>query len=663
MLLTEQEARKEISALTAALNHHSHLYYVEDAPEIPDYEYDRMLRRLTELEEAFPAFALPNSPTRRIGDEVLSLFSSVTHERPLESLQDAFSFDELYEFDRRVRQIVPDAVYCVEPKIDGLSVALTYENGALSVGATRGNGHVGENVTANLKTVRSIPLTVDCPAITVRGEVYMSHKAFERLVEQQELNGETAAKNPRNAAAGSLRQKNPDIAASRQLDIFVFNIQSGGPPKITSHKASLDALRALGFKVIPHYTLCQTMEDACAEIDKIRDNRGEFSFDIDGAVIKVDRFLHREELGSTSKYPKWAIAYKYPPEEKETTLLDVTVKVGRTGAVTPTAVFAPVQLAGTTVARAVLHNADFIEKLGLCIGDTIVVRKAADIIPEVIAVTAHAAGASPYQMPDRCPSCGAPLVREEGEAATRCQNASCEAQLCRNLIHFVSRDAMDIEGLGPAVIKQLTEAGLVRSPADLYRLTAQDLASLERMGAKSADNAIAAIEASKSRELYRLIFALGIRHIGLQSARVLGGQYRSMEDIMATTREELAALPDFGGVMADTLADFFENEENRALIQTLETLGVQTRRTDAPEPATDNRFAGKTFVLTGTLPTLTREQAGDLIRQFGGRASGSVSKKTDYVLAGESAGGKLDKAIALGLTVIDEAGFLELVRD
>jgi len=661
MEISSGKAREEIKRLTALLNYHSRKYYVEDSPEISDYEYDRLLRELVGLEDAWPQYADPHSPTRRVGGEVGELFTPVEHSAPLESLQDAFSFDELYAFDKRVREICPEPQYVVEPKIDGLSVAVTYKNGRLAVGATRGNGRVGENVTANIKTIRSVPLCVEADEITVRGEVFMPHSSFDRLTEQQELLGKNPPKNPRNAAAGSLRQLNPEITASRGLDIFVFNIERLPNSGLKSHKQSLDYLRELGFKTVPFYTLCGTMDEVVAEIERIGEKRGGLSFDIDGAVIKVDDFAQRRELGSTSKFPKWAIAYKYPPEEKQTVLTAVEVKVGRTGAVTPTAVFEPIQLAGTTVSRAVLHNADFISKLDLRIGDTIIVRKAADIIPEVVAVAVHAENTELYKMPEKCPSCGQALFREEGEAALRCRNASCLAQLCRNIVHFVSRDAMDIEGTGPAIIEQLISSGMVSTPADLYRVDAQSLQTLERMGEKSAMNVVSAVAASKDREMYRLVYGLGMRHIGLSSARTLGEHFGSIDQLMAAGLEELCALPDFGEIMAESVIEFFSIDKNRELIEDFRALGVNLESGQAAKSAGD-AFVGLTFVLTGTLPTYSRDEAAELVRLNGGKVSGSISKKTSVVLAGENAGSKLDKALALGVRIMDEDEFNRILE-
>ena len=584
------------------------------------------------------------------------------HAVKMESLQDAFSLDELRDFDRRMREEAGDDVqYVVEEKIDGLSVSLEYENGRFVRGSTRGDGVVGEDVTANLATVKAIPKRLnDAPEfLEVRGEVYMPHAAFSRLVEEQELNDKAPFKNPRNAAAGSLRQKDSKITAGRGLSIFVFNVQQVRGKTLTSHHESLDYLKSLGFPVSPRYRRFSNIEDAIGEIQRIGEARGKLAYDIDGAVIKTDRFDQREMVGSTNKFPRWAIAFKYPPEEKETVLKDIRITVGRTGVLTPTAIFEPVQLAGTTVARAILHNEDFIRQLDVRIGDTIRVRKAGDIIPEVVAVAHHAADAEPYQMPTLCPSCGAKAVHLEDEAALRCVNPECPAQALRNLIHFASRGAMDIDGLGKKVAEQLVNKGLVHSAADLYDLTREQLLTLDKFKEKSADNLLAAIEASKQNNLDKLIFGLGIRNIGDKAAALLAEHFGSMEKLRAATAEQMAEIDGFGGVMAESVLAFFAREGTADLLARLEQSGVNMQWTGEEKTTL---LAGMTIVVTGTLPSLSRVQAEELIVKNGGKASGSVSKKTSYVLAGEAAGSKLTKANTLGVPVIDEAEFLRMIE-
>lgn len=656
-----EKAKQRAEELRGILQYHSHKYYVEDSPEIDDYEYDMLLRELSGIEEEYPNLVTPDSPTQRVGGEAASSFTEVRHAIPMESLQDAFSFEEIKDFEERVRGTIEHPAYCIEPKIDGLSVSLEYENGIFVRGSTRGDGAVGEDVTENLRTIPSIPLKLTEPLeyLEVRGEVYMPKESFVRLREQQELNGEKLFKNPRNAAAGALRQKDPKVTASRGLAIFVFNIQQIRGAELTRHKDSLDYLKTLGFRTIPFYRVVESAEEIIEELGRIRELRGTLAYDIDGAVVKVNDFADRDELGSTSKFPKWAIAFKYPPEEKETALLDIEINVGRTGVLTPTGVFEPVQLAGTTVSRAVLHNEDFIAEKDIRIGDTVVIRKAGDIIPEVVSVVRHAEGAEPFAMPGACPSCGEPVFREEGEAAVRCNNTDCPAQLLRNLIHFASRDAMDIEGLGPAIIEQLIGTGLVSSPADLYRLRAEDVAEIERMGEKSAQNLMDSLEKSRHNELSRLIFALGIRHIGQKAAKLLARRFGSMEVIRAASEEEIAAIDGFGGIMAKSVHNYFALEETSRLLERLAAAGVAPTEEAQAE---DRRFEGLTFVLTGTLPRRTRSEAQKLIESFGGKAAGSVSKKTSYVLAGAEAGSKLAKAQQLGIPVISEDQFDEMIR-
>lgn len=655
------EAQKRVEELRAVIDYHSHRYYDDDAPEIEDDEFDKLTRELRTLEEAYPQLITADSYTQRVHGELSALFTPVRHEVPLASLQDVFSMEELREFDRRVREVVAHPVYVVEPKIDGLSVSLTYENGVLVRGATRGDGVTGEDVTANLRTIRRLPARLNgAPAkVIARGEVYMPRRAFADLVEQQEQNGEKPFKNPRNAAAGSLRQKNSRITKERQLDLFVFNLQAVQGETLQGHDESLTRLENWGFPVIPFRKVTDSMEEVLAEVERIGEIRHSLPFDIDGAVVKVDNFAEREKLGSTAKYPKWAAAFKYPPEERKTTLHEVEITVGRTGVLTPTGVFDPVRLAGTTVSRATLHNEDFIQEKGLCIGDTVVLRKAGDIIPELVRVTAHLPGATPFSMPHECPSCGQPVRREEGEAALRCNNPLCPAQRLQRLIHFASRGAMDIEGLGPAVLESLVNAGLVREVTDLYRLRPESLAELERMGEKSAENTVAAIEKSKQNDLYRVIFALGIRHVGEKAAKLLARRFGNMEALEAASAEEIGGIDGFGEVMAESVYRFFQQESSRQLVASLRELGVNmaARQTDG-----DRRFEGITFVLTGTLPTLKRDEAAALIERYGGKTAGSVSKKTGIVLAGEEAGSKLIKARQLGIRIIDEPTFLDMIR-
>ena len=658
--MTELEAKQRISYLTAELSYHSIRYYVEDNPEIEDYEYDMMMRELRQLETEFPNLATEDSPTKKVGGAALLQFTPVEHKVRMESLLDAFSFEELRDFDRKISDSSSGVTYSVEPKIDGLSVSLEYSNGRFVRGSTRGDGDVGENVSANLLTIKNVPKTISFLGdLEVRGEVYMPHESFIKLVERQENMGEKTAKNPRNAAAGSLRQKNPKITAERELDIFVFNIQSISENAPESHIESLDFLKNLGFNVLPSYKRCNTIEDAIAEIENIGKNRGELPFDIDGAVIKVDNISLREDIGSTSKYPKWAIAYKYPPEEKETLLKNISINVGRTGVLTPTAEFLPIQLAGTTVSRAVLHNEDFIAEKDIAIGDTIIVRKAGDIIPEVLGVAKRGENHTPFKMPTVCPSCGAKVYRDQDEAAVRCTNADCPAQLLRHLIHFASRDAMDIEGLGPAVLTLLLENKLISSTIDLYHLQKSDILTLEGFADKSADNLISAIEKSKENDFYRFIYALGIRHIGNKAAKLLTAQFNDIDSLLNATVDDIENIDGFGKIMAESVAEFFSLKESRDMIQKFKEIGINM--VSAAEENTDNRFSGKTFVLTGTLTKYTRNEAGEIIEKMGGKVSSSVSKKTDYVLAGENAGSKLDKANALSVKVISEEEFENLI--
>ncbi len=657
-----EDMRKKLAELTATINYHSIRYYNMDEPEIEDYEYDRLMRELIALEEQYPMYADPNSPTKKVGGKSSEMFAPVVHTVRMESLQDAFSHEEVEDFDKRVRDVNSGAKYVVEPKIDGLSVSLEYENGVFVRGSTRGDGDTGEDITANLKTIKSIPLRLkeNLEFIEVRGEVYMPKSVFLELVEKQELNEEKPFKNPRNAAAGSLRQKNPKITAERNLAIFIFNIQQIRGKELHSHKESLDYLKTLGFTTVPFYYQCNTIAEALEKIEDIGSNRGGLSFDIDGAVVKVDDFSQREAMGSTAKFPKWAVAYKYPPEEKETKLLDIEINVGRTGVLTPTGVFEPVTLAGTSVSRATLHNQDFISEKDIRIGDTVIIRKAGDIIPEVLSVKEHGKDTVPYEMPEICPSCGAKVFREEGEAAIRCTNPECPAQLLRVLIHFCSRDAMDIEGLGPAILSLFVEKGIIKTPNDIYSITKEEISELEGLGEKSADNLLGAIEKSKSNDLSKLIFALGIRHIGQKAGKLLAAKFSDMDALMEASAEEISSIDGFGDIMAQSVENFFSLPQSRELIASLKESGVNMKSENVQK---GNTFEGKTFVLTGTLPTLKRAEAAKIIESLGGKASSSVSKKTDYVLAGEDAGSKLRKAVELGITIITEEEFFKMTEN
>lgn len=656
-----EDTVKRAEKLRKDLNYYSYRYYVDNENDIDDYEYDMMMRELKAIEEEYPELITPDSPTRRVGGEATNMFESVAHTVKMESLQDAFSFDEIRDFDRRVKDAVTNATYVVEPKIDGLSVSLEYRDGVFVRGSTRGDGSVGEDITANLRTVRAIPLRLktDLPFIEVRGEVYMPHNVFHKLVEEQELNEEKPFKNPRNAAAGSLRQKSPKITAKRKLDIFVFNVQQIDGHSLSNHKQSLDYLKELGFKTIPFYTEFKNIDGAIDELKRIADIRYTLPFDIDGAVIKVNDFEKRRILGSTAKFPKWAIAFKYPPEEKETKLLSIEVNVGRTGVLTPTAVFSPVLIAGSTVSRATLHNEDFIKEKGICIGDTIIIRKAGDVIPEVVSVKEHIPDAVPYRMPEICPSCGAKAVREDGEAAIRCNNPDCPAQLLRMLIHFCSRDAMDIEGLGDALLNKLVEQNMIKTAADIYSLDFGKIAEMDKMGKKSAENLKKAIEKSKENDLSKLVFALGIRHVGAKAAKLLSDNFRDIDSIMNSSAEDISKIDGFGLVMAQSVVDFMSMPQSQKLIADLKAAGVNMK---AEDTHIDNRFSGKTFVLTGTLTKYTRSEASRIIENYGGKASSSVSKKTDYVLAGEAAGSKLAKATELGIKIINEDEFAEMIQ-
>lgn len=654
------QAQKRVEELRAIIERNNRLYYDQDAPELEDFEYDALTRELKEIEAAYPQLVTPNSPTQHVGGTASAKFTKVPHAVKMESLQDAFSLDELREFDARVREAGITPEYVVEAKIDGLSVSLEYENGVLVRGSTRGDGLVGEDVTENLATIRDIPKRLNnAPAfLEVRGEVYMPHSAFFRLKEQQELEEKTPFKNPRNAAAGSLRQKDAKITASRGLSIFVFNLQQVRGLDFATHSETLDFIKALGFPVSPRYNVYHNIEDAIREIQAIGEMRGSLEFDIDGAVIKVNNLAARQALGSTNKFPRWAIAFKYPPEVKESIVRDIEVSVGRTGVLTPTAVFDPIFLAGTSVSRASLHNGDIIEELDVRIGDTIQVRKAGDIIPEVIGVARHGENTQPYQMPTCCPSCGAPVVHLQDETALRCVNPECPAQSLRNLIHFASRNAMAIDGLGEAVATQLIDRGLVHSVADLYTLTKEQLLTLDKFKEKSAANLLAAIDHSRQNNLDKLVFGLGIRNIGDKAAALLAEHFGNMQTLQQAPQEEIAAIDGFGEIMAQSVVEFFAKEGTADLLNRLKDAGVNMEWHGEKKGTT---LAGMTLVVTGTLPHLSRQEAEALIVQNGGKASGSVSKKTSYVLAGEAAGSKLTKAQTLGVPVIDEAAFFEMI--
>ena len=725
------DIREEILTLRRQLEHANFLYYVKDAPEISDFEYDALMRRLEELEAAHPEYASPDSPTQHVGGYALNTFAQVRHQVPLESLHDVFSFDELRAFGARMDDALTQAHdYSVEPKIDGLSMSLEYENGVFVRGATRGDGITGEDVTENLRTLRNLPLKLDsAPAkLIVRGEVYMSHEVFAALNAERELLEQPLLANPRNAAAGSVRQQDPKVAAARKLDIIIFNLQFDSDRTFATHTETLDYLASLGFPVVP-YRRCETLDACCARIDWIGDNRETFPFDIDGAVIKINDLAQRQYLGSTAKFPRWAVAYKYPPEKKESRVRDIVVQVGRTGVLTPKAVIDPVRLAGTTVTNATLHNQDFIDNLDLRIGDTVLVQKAGEIIPEILSVvrdivvqvgrtgvltpkaviepvrlagttvtnaTLHnqdfidnldlrigdtvlvqkageiipeilsvvrdrrPEGTVPFHMPDTCPECGAPVVRDPDGAALRCTGAECPAQRLRNIAHFASREAMDIDGLGISLCQSLIEAGLVHSPAELYALDPQSVAALDHMGKKSAENLMAAIEKSKDAGMARLLCAFGIRQVGQKAAKVLAMHFGTLDMLMAATEEELMAIPDVGPTTAAYLRAWFDNPQSQHQIRLLRDAGVSF---DSKEQVVDRRFAGKTFVLTGALEHFSRDEASAIIERFGGKTSSSVSKKTSYLLAGENTGSKYQKALTLGTPIITEAEFLDMIQE
>jgi len=654
--------KQEIEQLRREIEENSRLYYDLDAPVISDYEYDALMRRLKELEAEHPELVTPDSPTQHVGGHVMSTFAPVTHEVPLESLNDVFSFDEVREFAARMSELLTGPFrFSVEPKVDGLSMALTYENGVFVRGATRGNGSVGEDVTENLRTVRNLPKTLkDAPEhLVVRGEVYMSKDVFRELNAQREVSGEPLFANPRNAAAGSMRQQDPKVAASRKLDIVLFNIQAASIPYET-HGQTLETMSSMGFNVVPH-AVYDNIDDCLKQIEYLGEHRDELPYDMDGAVIKIDSLAQRALLGSTAKAPRWAVAYKYPPEKKESRVVDIVVQVGRTGVLTPKAVIEPVRLAGTTVTNATLHNQDFVDKLDIRVGDTVVVQKAGEIIPEVLSVNTakRPDGTVPFHLPETCPECGSPIVRDEDGVAMRCTGLECPAQRLRNIAHFASREAMDIDGLGIALCQSLIENGLVKSPAELYYLNAEDVADLERMGKKSAENLMRSIENSKSQGLARVLCGFGIRQVGAKASKTLAAYFENMDKLMAATEEELTAVPDIGPVTAGFIRQWLDLPQSQHQIRLLREAGVSM---DSTETVVDHRFQGMTFVLTGTLEHYTRDEAAAIIERFGGKAAGSVSKKTTYVLAGENAGSKLTKANDLGIPVLTEEAFEALIR-
>lgn len=656
------EPQKRIQDLTALLNEAGYRYYVLDDPTLPDFEYDRLLRELEDLEKTYPEYVLPDSPTKRVGGQAVNTFGEVTHAVPLMSLQDVFSMEELEDFLNRIKEALPNAAYSVEPKIDGLSVALEYEDGRFVRGATRGDGVVGEDVTENLKTIRSIPMTLEnAPArLIVRGEVYMPKKTFRTLNAALEENGEKTFANPRNAAAGSLRQKDPKVTAKRKLDILVFNVQLAEGVTFTSHCETLEYLKSLRFKVIPYKKLSDPKKIE-EEILRINEEREKLPCDIDGGVVKLDDLAQRELLGATAKFPRWAVAYKYPPEVKSTVIEDIVIQVGRTGVLTPKAVVAPVRLAGTTVTNATLHNQDFISRLDVRIGDTVRIRKAGEIIPEILGVdlSKRPENTKPYFLPDRCPVCGAAVVRDEDGAFLRCTGAECPAQLSRNIAHFVSRDAMDIDGLGSAIVESLISQKLIKSPADIYYLTLEEISGLWKSGTTAAKKLLAAIEASKQQDLSRLIYALGIRQVGVKTGKSLAAAFGSMDALMEASLEALTAVPDIGEITAQSIYEWFRQDQSQHLIRRLREAGLNF---ESKRVITDTRLAGKTVVLTGTLSRFTREEATEKIELLGGKASGSVSRKTSFVVAGENAGSKERKARELGIPVLTEDEFWEMIQ-
>lgn len=658
------DPKQRIEELTEIINYHNHKYYVDDSPEISDFEFDALLRELEQLEEKYPEYKSPNSPTTRVGGEPVSDFPEVVHTVPMQSLQKAFTREEIYDFDRRVRESVANPEYVVEHKIDGLSVSIEYVNGELVRGSTRGDGYTGEDITENIRTIRTIPLRLrdSIPYLEVRGEVFMSNDSFTKLNALLEETEQPLFANPRNAAAGSLRQQDSRVTAKRHLDIFVFNIQQIEGVQIDNHIEGLRYLKKQGFKTILNDKVFSTIEDAYKEIERIGEERGNLSFGIDGAVVKVNDFASRRILGSTSKFPKWAIAYKYPAERQTTQLKDIKIQVGRTGVLTPLAILDTVRIAGSNVSRATLHNIDYIHEKDIRINDTVVVEKAGDIIPAVVEVIKEdrSGDEKVFEMPERCPECGAEVVREPGEAAYRCTGINCPAQRLRNIIHFVSRTAMDIDGLGASNVEKLVENGFIKNASDLYYLDFKAASELRGFGEKWAENLKSSLEKSKSNPLYRLIFGLGIRHIGEKAAKILASHYKTLDSLMAADKESISEIHDIGEIMAESVTEFFKQDQNRDFIERLKAAGVNC--VDESETETDNRFEGKSFVLTGTLEKYKRSEAAAIIEHLGGTTRSSVSKKTSYVLAGADAGSKLDKANALGVPVISEEEFEEMIK-
>ena len=663
------DAKERIEELRKTINYHSKKYYDEDKPEITDYEYDMLMNELKKLEKENPQYITKDSPTQKVGGHAKEDFKKVTHEVPLQSLQDIFSFDELYDFDKRIKEKadeygIKEVNYCVETKIDGLSCAIKYENGMLVQAATRGDGNVGEDVTPNVKTIKTVPNKIkDNINLTVRGEVFINKEEFEKLNEEREILGETLFANARNAAAGSLRQLDSKITAKRPLDIYIFNVQKIEGKTFNSHWEELNYLKSIGFNVVPFRSLCKNINEVKKAIDEIGEKREELGFGIDGAVVKVDDLKFREELGTTFKVPKWAIAYKYPPEKKETILKDIVCQVGRTGVITPMAILEPVKVAGSTISKTTLHNEDFIKEKDLKIGDHVIIQKQGDVIPEVVDVDKkkRTGEEKEFSMPKVCPVCGAPAVRELGEAATRCTGIECSAKALRNIVHFASNDGMDISGLGYKIVEQLLDRKLIKDIADIYTLTVDDVASLKKSGRKFAENLIEAINESKNRDLENLISAFGIRHVGKKLAKVLAKKYETLDNLMNATAFDLTTKDDIGEVIAESIYSFFKERQTKDLVKRLVALGVNTKHLKEDNNV-DNRFEGKTFVLTGSLSKYSRNEASEIIEKFGGKTSNSVSKKTDYVLAGEEAGSKLDKAQKLGVTVITEQEFENMIK-
>ncbi|MCX7694897.1 MAG: NAD-dependent DNA ligase LigA [Caloramator sp.] len=659
-----EDVKSRIEELRRLIEYHNYRYYVLDDPEISDAEYDKLMKELEKLEKQHPEYFDENSPTQRVGGAPLKEFKEVRHNVPMLSLQDVFSFEELKDWDRRVRSEVPEAEYVVELKIDGLSVCLSYENGQLKTAATRGDGVVGEDVTANVRTIKSVPLKIDYfNPLEVRGEIYMPRDAFMKLNAQREEMEEPLFANPRNAAAGSIRQLDSKITAERKLDIFIFNIQRIEGREFEKHSEALEFLKELGFKVSPKRIICKNIDEVIKVIQKLGETRGELPFDIDGIVVKVNNLKDRERLGQTAKAPRWAVAYKYPAEKKKTKLIDIIVQVGRTGAITPTAILEPVRIAGSTVSRATLHNEDYIRQKDIKIGDSVIIQKAGDIIPEVVEVVFEDRDGDEieFKMPTKCPECGGDVVREEGEVALRCTNMSCPAQIKRSIIHFASRDAMNIEGLGPQIVALLIDNGLIKDAADLYYLKFEDVVKLERMGKKSTENLLKAIENSKQNDIDKLIFALGIRYVGSKTAKNLAKEFRSIDALMNASYEDLIQVEEVGDKMAKSIEAFFKEEHNRSLIEKLRSADVNFNSKD--EGQKSDLFKGLTFVLTGTLSKYTRNEASELIEKFGGKVSSSVSKKTNYLLCGEDAGSKLKKAQELGVKIISEDDFEKMINE